>query len=586
MLVFFLLLSTLLTLIAGIVLVMLYRRTVRGHMQTRTAARAAQAVEVSKTAAEHAQPSSSHETPPDTITPAAMPTRDVSGALRAGRAAYARAATVYTIAGLVHAAISTALYHLIGGLEFSLIRTPIVFWAFAWPALLTLVLLWGPDRKRQGLTVLAYFAVLAAFSIWVGAFSQTTPLEMTWPTTFTLPPFAQPLLFWVMFASSSMFQLVFLNRQVRNVGPLILLFMSIAVTGAMVVGLLQSSGTTALQVMVRIMVFLEAMYPTLGSDFALIATLYGLQVLGAVLFAIPAWLLVRWIVQRYAAKKISDQAIMFDSLWLLMTLFFSYDLSFAGAIGWLGILAFVGYKLTVIVGLRPLQRAAESRDAPRLLLLRTFGTRRRSEQLFDLLATRWRYAGNIELIAGPDLATSALDLHDFLDFVSGRLRRNFIHDERDLARRVAAIDVRPDPDGRYRIDSFFCAADIWQQTVAELIGRIDVVLMDLRTFSARHAGCRFELEALGKLVPLDRVVLLIDRTTDEALVREILGGSASTPQPITSQPHLLRVDGATAAAVGKFFDICRGITQRGGITSVGRPVSGWGALRSDRIGVL
>src|SRR5262245_32549660 len=178
MLVFFLLLSTLLTLIAGIVLVVLYRRTVRGHMQTRTAANAA-ASQGSPSSAPQADLSPLPQTLTDAVTPAAMPTRDVSGALRAGRAAYARAATVYRIAGLVHAAICTTLYHLIGGLDFSVIRTPIVFWAFAWPVLLTLVLLWGPDRRRQGLTVLAYFAVLAAFSIWVGAFSQTTPLEMT-----------------------------------------------------------------------------------------------------------------------------------------------------------------------------------------------------------------------------------------------------------------------------------------------------------------------------------------------------------------------------------------------------------------------
>jgi len=264
-----------------------------------------------------------------------------------------------------------------------------------------------------------------------------------------------------------------------------------------------------------------------------------------------------------------------------MTLFFSYDLSFSSVLGWLGLLAFAGYKLTAMVGLRPLQRAAASRDAPQMLLLRTFGTRRRSEQLFDLLATRWRYAGNIELIAGPDLATTALDLHDFLDFVSGRLRRNFIHDQSDLARRVAVIDRRPDPDGRYRIDSFFCAADIWQQTVARLIGQIDVVLMDLRTFSAQHAGCRFELETLAKLVPLDRVVLLIDRTTDAALLHEILRGSASA-----SQPHLLRVDGSTAAAVGKFLDICQGITAAEGAETQRSPMLASRLFRPPRIGVL
>src|SRR5262249_1079418 len=149
-----------------------------------------------------------------------------------------------------------------------------------------LVLLWGPDRRRQGLTVLAYFAVLAAFAIWVEFFSHTPPLPMSWPTSFTLPAFAQPLLFWLMFAPPSIFLLVFLRRQVRNIGPLILLFISIALAGSMVVTVLQSSGRTALEAMVRVLTLLEAI--GLRPDLAAVATLYGLQLLGALLFAIPA----------------------------------------------------------------------------------------------------------------------------------------------------------------------------------------------------------------------------------------------------------------------------------------------------------
>jgi hypothetical protein len=536
----FLLLAAVLTLIAGVVLVSLYRGAVRRNMQTGT----------------------QHAAPPATDAPAprTAPIRDVAAALRAANATYARTAAVYTVAGLVHASISTALMFWITGLEFNVIRAAILFWALAWPVLLTLILLWGPDRKRQGLTALAYFAGLAVICIWVGAFSRTQPMRMTWPVEYTLPAFAQPLQYWAMTTAPSIFLLVFLNRQVRNVGPLILLFMTIAMMGAVVVVLLQSSGQTALKLMVHTQLFLQAALPSLDLETAAILVLYGGQLIGAVIFAIPAWLIVRLIVRRYAARKISDQAIMLDSLWLLMTLFLCERLvSDEGALGWLGLLAFAGYKLTVVAGLRPLQRTAARRDPPRLLLLRTFGTRRRSEQLFDLLATRWRYAGTIELIAGPDLATTALDLHDFLDFVSGQLRQSFIHNEHDLARRVAAIDARPDPDGCFRIDSFFCAAHTWQQTVTRLIGRIDVVLMDLRGFAARHAGCRFELGVLMKIAPLDRVVLLIDRTTDEPLLREILRGRAAS----SPQPHLLRADGAAAAAMRKFADICQGITERG-----------------------
>jgi hypothetical protein len=49
------------------------------------------------------------------------------------------------------------------------------------------------------------------------------------------------------------------------------------------------------------------------------------------------------------------------------------------------------------------------------------------------------------------------------------------------------------------------------------------VLMDLRSFSERNAGCRFELEQLVRHVPSDQVVLICDRTTDQAHLQSLLG---------------------------------------------------------------
>ena len=47
--------------------------------------------------------------------------------------------------------------------------------------------------------------------------------------------------------------------------------------------------------------------------------------------------------------------------------------------------------------------------------------------------------------------------------------------------------------------------------------------MDLRGFSRRNADCIFERHELARLVPLERVVFVIDRHTDEALLAETLG---------------------------------------------------------------
>ena len=50
----------------------------------------------------------------------------------------------------------------------------------------------------------------------------------------------------------------------------------------------------------------------------------------------------------------------------------------------------------------------------------------------------------------------------------------------------------------------------------------DLVLMDLRAFASERKGCTYELGALIDEVPLSRVALLIDQTTDEPVLRRTL----------------------------------------------------------------
>jgi hypothetical protein len=183
------------------------------------------------------------------------------------------------------------------------------------------------------------------------------------------------------------------------------------------------------------------------------------------------------------------------------------------------------YKLITWIGLRPLATAAAGRSPARLLLLRSFGFRRRSERFFDLLGARWRYAGPIQLIAASDLAARSIDPDEFLDFLSGRLRHRFIIEPGDLERRFAEVDNRPDPDGRYRVNEFFCGNDAWRPAVTRLMAESDLVAMDLRGFSAANQGCLFELQSLIDTVPVARVVLLTDKSTDAPFPRRVLAGN-------------------------------------------------------------
>jgi hypothetical protein len=187
------------------------------------------------------------------------------------------------------------------------------------------------------------------------------------------------------------------------------------------------------------------------------------------------------------------------------------------------ILGFAVYRVIVWTGFTALPRAGSAASpAPNLLVLRVFALKGRSERLFDALSKRWLQAGPINLIAGPDLINSIVQPHEFLDFLGGRLSRRFVRDNVDLERRLWELDIVADPDGRYRVNEFFCHADTWQPTMRRLAERSDAILMDLRSFSPMNQGCLFELGALMELGVLDRVVLLVDRTTNTAFLESTL----------------------------------------------------------------
>ena len=83
----------------------------------------------------------------------------------------------------------------------------------------------------------------------------------------------------------------------------------------------------------------------------------------------------------------------------------------------------------------------------------------------------------------------------------------------------------PDPDGRFRINEFYCHGDTWQLTVQALLDASDRVLMDVRSLSERNQGCRFELEQLVWRLPSDALVLVVDKGTDVARLGAILDGA-------------------------------------------------------------
>jgi hypothetical protein len=240
--------------------------------------------------------------------------------------------------------------------------------------------------------------------------------------------------------------------------------------------------------------------------------------------AVIGWLFVRWLAVQYRTRRASDQMLTIDVLMAIFT--FSSFVLFYSAFGLTAaacaLAGFGGYKLFTYWQFRPRSRIAPPGGALKLLLLRVFRSDRRGQSLLEEITQRWRYFGPIRLIAGTDFVDSTIEPHEFFEFLSGRLSRAFVKDREDLENRFLRHIAGPDPDGLYRIEDFFCHLDTWQMTVAYLAGQVDVVLMDLRGFSSAHRGCTFEIGMLLNSVSVDRVVFVVDNSTDHVYLEETL----------------------------------------------------------------
>jgi hypothetical protein len=421
---------------------------------------------------------------------------DLASRVRWGRW---RSAAVWTTAGLAYAAAITAAYFSANGIGFLPSRFAFITVCNAWPVVIALWLTVAVTRWER-LAILAGYLALLAGAVVPAVGGSFTPLSA--------------VAVWAIFnALPSLLVLAFLARPIRAVGPLVMAFLLFAVSGSQLAFTLAGTDDQS----IRWMAETGARFGLGGHQTFAAVALAGALVLGAL-----GWLALKLLGAAYRARLLSDQSIMLDAVWLIFAVCEGLYLAFAGP-AWFGaaLAAFLLYKLVAALGFR-LLRAGRERTGPQLLLLRVFSLGRRSRRLFDGLSTLWRHAGSIRMIAGPDLASSTVEPHEFLDFVGGRLARRFIAGADDLERRLIETSALRDRDGRFRVNDFFCHDDTWKMVLSRLARDSDAVLMDLRGFGPTNKGCVFEVHELLARVPLDRVVLVVDHTTDRTFLNGIL----------------------------------------------------------------
>ena len=199
------------------------------------------------------------------------------------------------------------------------------------------------------------------------------------------------------------------------------------------------------------------------------------------LFVLASWLVAWWPLKRlgqalaraYARKQLSELMVMFTSVWAIVLL--TEAITSASSLGLRGLvmllpLAWVPLVMAVVMRWRGPNPAPKHRP-PTLLVLRVFQRDAQVQALFDQVIERWCLTGNTVLIAGTDLIDRTLDADDIFTFLDGGLAQRFIATTSDVAPRLAAFDLRPDAEGRYRINECYCHDTTWQNALAALVQR-------------------------------------------------------------------------------------------------------------------
>jgi hypothetical protein len=393
-----------------------------------------------------------------------------------------------------------ALRFIYTGREFSLNRILVLGAVYAWP----MVLGWGMARRWSWLRTLAgvafYMVAMALLVMWRSNTAQTLASVSGWLAGVVAIPMIVALL-------------VGASGRIRAVAPYLL-------PATM---LLAGSSEFALQVMASTVEHPPAWLISVMGAIGASQTMLLMILLPWLLVAWPVTALGRKLAEGYRAKRFSDLTYLIGAYWFVILF-----ASAVPAVGDVGATAFVELLawLWIPLPFGLLRRTmAPPGDPPTLLVLRVFQHDVQVEKLFDQVIERWRLTGNTVLIAGTDLLSRTLDPDDLFSYFSGHLADRFVADEASLSRTLAELDLRPDPDGRYRANELYCFDSTWQAALAALVQRAHVVLMDLRGFQPNNQGCRHELGVLARAASLERVVVLHDAHTARQVAESDMAGA-------------------------------------------------------------
>lgn len=445
------------------------------------------------------------------------------------------------LAGLVGSVFQAAGYST-ASRAFSPARVLAFFVSAAWPVLLSVGLVLGFKSKTVVRLYLGYGLALLLLGVAAQALGRLRG-----------PLWQIPAMWLLVNGIPTTLCLVFLRRSLRNVSPI--LFALFTIVGAGTWGLVHVAATvlTPAAWVARTMAVIGL--PLRAAEFTVLAAglLLSVPFVAAALF---------FLVRLYEWRWTSDQSLLIDATWFL---FIACNMLVCGVDGDLAstimcLLGFPGYWLTRSVGMLAI-KSGRTAEGPEVLVLRRFALGKRSETLFDSLTELWRFVGPVRLVAGVDLASRILQPQTFFSFVAQKLESRYVRSSQALSARLAKLAETRDPDGRFRVDEFFCYADTWLSAVTALIRRSDAAVMDLRGMQGRDkaGGWERELSEILAVMPIERLALLVDDNTDEKYLAKVLSNSAQSPDTALrlEEVNLIKVAGNSDLdrAMQRVFDV-------------------------------
>jgi hypothetical protein len=417
----------------------------------------------------------------------------------------ARNVLVVVAAGVVVGAAYATLFLAWNDVAFRPALWSVLAVAFAWPTVLGIWIVDEDQARWRWGAPAGYVPVLAIATAAAGG----DPLDglALWAAFNLLP---------------TLVMLVLLTRRFRAVGILVLGVVLTGLAGIQVVTGSIAGGT-------------GGAVPTV-----LVSTAAFLGASGA------GWAGSVWLGRWYARRGFSDQMLLVGS----MCYVFCIDYAIRVAVAQIGVLLWgLGVFALIAAGTVALHRLVHRPATPpvRLLVLRVFAPRSDAHRLLELVGARWRHLGPVRLIGGPDLALATVEPDEFLIFAAGGLERMFVDDPGSLDQRLELHPV--DPDGRHRIEEFFCYDDTWRPTVVRLLEASDGVLMDLRGFDDDNRGVVEELGILARAGAMDRTVAIVDDSTDRPSLDAAMARLSTRPATLVESSDEA-VDVTVAAVIG------------------------------------